>query len=77
MRLRYAKEAGVPIVVAINKCDKPLVDPRKVREDLMAHDVVVEGMGGDVQAVEISALQGTGLEHLQVSGALRTARQPR
>lgn len=64
---RYAREANVPIVVAINKCDKPHADPAKTRRDLMQHDIVVEDMGGDVQVVEISALYGTNIKALQVN----------
>ncbi|KAE9548606.1 hypothetical protein FO519_008180 [Halicephalobus sp. NKZ332] len=63
--IKYAREAGVPIVVAINKIDKPQADPQKTRRDLLQHDIVVEDMGGDVQAVEISALQGTNIKALQ------------
>uniref|UniRef100_A0A7E4VST8 Tr-type G domain-containing protein n=1 Tax=Panagrellus redivivus TaxID=6233 RepID=A0A7E4VST8_PANRE len=63
--IKYAREAGVPIVVAINKCDKPQADPAKTRRDLMQHDIVVEDMGGDIQVVEISALQGTNIKALQ------------
>ncbi|KAI6243637.1 Tr-type G domain-containing protein [Aphelenchoides fujianensis] len=63
--IKYANEAGVPIVVAINKCDKPAADPVRTRRSLMEHGVVVEDMGGEVQVVEISALQGTNIDALQ------------
>uniref|UniRef100_A0A915DL08 Tr-type G domain-containing protein n=1 Tax=Ditylenchus dipsaci TaxID=166011 RepID=A0A915DL08_9BILA len=63
--IRYAKEANVPIVVAINKCDKTTANPTKTRHDLMEYDVIVEDIGGDVQVVEISALRGTNLDRLQ------------
>ena len=63
--IKYAREAGVPMVVAINKCDKPQANPQKTRRDLLQHNVVVEDMGGDVQVVEISALQGTNIKALQ------------
>ncbi|KAI6226839.1 Tr-type G domain-containing protein [Aphelenchoides besseyi] len=63
--IKYANDAGVPMVVAINKCDKPAADPARARRSLMEHGIVVEDMGGDVQVVEISALQGTNIDALQ------------
>ncbi|GAB5390289.1 MAG: hypothetical protein Alpg2KO_32570 [Alphaproteobacteria bacterium] len=63
--ISHAKAAEVPIIVAINKCDLPEANPDKVRQDLLSHELVVEEMGGDVVAVEISAKQGTGLEALE------------
>ena len=62
--INHAKAAGVPIIVAINKIDKPDADPLRVRTDLLAHDVVVESMGGDTLEVEVSAKQKLGLEKL-------------
>ena len=60
----HAKAAGVPMIVAINKIDRPAADPNKVRTDLLQHEVVVEKMSGDVLDVEVSAINGTGLDKL-------------
>jgi translation initiation factor IF-2 len=62
--ISHAKAAGVPIIVAINKIDKPSANPQKVRTDLLRHEVVVESMGGDVLDVEVSATKGTNLDKL-------------
>lgn len=63
--IRHAKAAGVPIVVAVNKMDKPSANPERVRMELLQHEVVVEQMGGDVQCIEISAKQRLNLEKLE------------
>ena len=63
--ISHAKAAGAPIIVAINKIDKPDANPQKVRTDLLQYEIQVEGMGGDVQDVEVSALKGTNLDGLQ------------
>lgn len=63
--IRHAKAAGVPIVVAVNKMDKPAANPERVRMELLQHEVVVEQMGGDVQCIEISAKQRLNLEKLE------------
>ncbi|XP_078432752.1 translation initiation factor 2, small GTP-binding protein [Wolffia australiana] len=63
--MRHAKEANVPIVVAINKCDKPSADPERVKVQLGAEGLPLEEMGGDVQVVQVSALKGTGLDRLE------------
>jgi len=60
----HAKAAGVPLIVAINKIDKPGADPDKVRTELLRHEIVVEAMGGEVLDVEISAVTGEGLDTL-------------
>ncbi|MAE71360.1 MAG: translation initiation factor IF-2 [Gemmatimonadetes bacterium] len=60
----HARAAKVPIVVAINKCDLPGADPLRVRQRLTEHNLVVEDFGGKVQAVEVSAKKGEGLDRL-------------
>ena len=62
--INHAKAAGVPIIVAINKIDKPSADPQKVRTELLRHEVFVESMGGEVLDVEVSATKGTNLDKL-------------
>lgn len=62
--INHTRAAGVPMIVAINKVDKPDANPQKVRERLLSQEVVVEDMGGDVQDVEVSALKRTGLDEL-------------
>ena len=62
--IKHAKAAGVPIIVAINKMDKPDADPQRVRTELLQHEVFVESMGGDVLDVEVSAKTGEGLDKL-------------
>lgn len=62
--INHTKAAGVPMIVAINKVDKPEANPQKVREALLQYEVVVEEMSGDVQDVEVSALKKTGLDEL-------------
>lgn len=62
--INHAKAADVPIIVAVNKIDKPAADPSRVRTELLQHEVFVESMGGDVQEVEVSALKGTNLDLL-------------
>ncbi|XP_017883166.1 translation initiation factor IF-2, mitochondrial [Ceratina calcarata] len=62
--IRMAKNAKVPIIVAINKIDKPNANIKKTQEELAEQDIVVEELGGDVQCVKISALKGTNLKEL-------------
>jgi translation initiation factor IF-2 len=62
--INHTKAAGVPMIVAINKVDKPEAKPQKVREELLQHEVIVEDMGGDVQDVEVSAKNKTNLDKL-------------
>ena len=70
--INHAKAAKVPMIVAINKIDKPGANPDKVRTDLLQHEVVVEKMSGDVQDVEVSALTGQGLDDLLEAIALQS-----
>jgi translation initiation factor IF-2 len=63
--INHAKAAKVPIVVAINKVDKPDADPERVKRDLLQYEVAIEGYGGDVLGVEVSALKKTGLDKLE------------
>jgi translation initiation factor IF-2 len=69
--INHAKAAKVPMIVAINKIDKPSANPTKVRTDLLQHEVVVEKMSGDVQDVEVSAITGEGLDELLEAIALQ------
>ena len=62
--LNHAKAAGVPIIVAINKIDKPAADPKRVQTDLLQHEIVVESMGGETLEVPVSALKRTNLDKL-------------
>ena len=62
--INHAKEAKVPMIVAINKIDKQGSDPNKVRTELLQHGIIVESMSGDVLEAEISATNGVGLEKL-------------
>ncbi|MFT6061863.1 MAG: translation initiation factor IF-2 [Paracoccaceae bacterium] len=69
--IHHAKAANVPMIIAINKCDKPGADPQKVRTGLLQHSVVVEAMSGDVLDVEVSAKTGAGLDKLLEAIALQ------
>ncbi|MGM7678042.1 translation initiation factor IF-2 [Microbacterium sp. A94] len=62
--LNHAQAAGVPIVVAVNKVDKPAANPAKVRQQLTEYGLVAEEFGGDVMFVDVSARQGTGIQEL-------------
>ena len=70
--INHAKAAGVPMIVAINKCDRPAADPNKVRAELLQHEVIVEQMSGEVQDVEVSAITGQGLDELLEAIALQS-----
>lgn len=60
----HAKAANLPIIIAINKMDLEAADPHSVRAALTQHEIVVESLGGDVPAIEISALKGTNVDEL-------------
>ena len=62
--INHAKAAEVPIIIAINKIDKPGADPQRVRTELLSHEIVVESMGGDTLEIEVSALKKTNLDTL-------------
>jgi translation initiation factor IF-2 len=63
--IRHARAAKVPVLVAINKMDKPDANPNRVRQELLQHEMVVEEMGGDVLDVEVSAKTKLGLDKLE------------
>jgi translation initiation factor IF-2 len=63
--IKHAKAAAVPLIVAVNKIDRPGADANRVRQELLQYDVVVEEMGGETQDVEVSALKHTGLDKLE------------
>lgn len=63
--IRHAKAADVPIIVAVNKIDRPDADPSRVRTDLLQHDIQVEEMGGEVLAIDVSATERLNLDKLE------------
>jgi translation initiation factor IF-2 len=63
--IKHAKAADVPIIVAINKIDRPGADPTRVRNELLQYEIVVEDMGGETIDVEVSALKKLGLDKLE------------
>ena len=69
--INHAKAANVPMIVAINKVDRTEANPDKVRTDLLQHEVIVEKLSGEVQEVEVSAINGTGLDELLEAIALQ------
>jgi translation initiation factor IF-2 len=62
--IQHAKAAKVPLIVAINKIDKSGADPERIKNELLAHDIVAESFGGDTQMVELSAKTGQGVDEL-------------
>lgn len=69
--VQHARAAGVPIVVAVNKCDKESADPDRVKNELVAKDVIPEDWGGDVQFINVSAHTGEGIDELLESISLQ------
>jgi translation initiation factor IF-2 len=63
--ITHAKAAKVPIIVAVNKIDKPGANPQRVHQELLQHELVVEDLGGDVLCVNVSAKEGTNLDKLE------------
>ena len=70
--IQHAKAAGAPIIVAINKIDKPGANPTRVINELLQHEIVVESLGGETQAIEVSATEKLGLDDL-IEGILLQA----
>ncbi len=62
--ISHAKSADVPIIIAINKCDKPEADPQKIKEQLLSEDLIVEELSGEIQSVEVSAETGRNIDKL-------------
>ncbi|MEE8312978.1 MAG: translation initiation factor IF-2 [Myxococcota bacterium] len=69
--INHAKAAGVPIVVAVNKIDKPEANPQRVKQALLEHEIVAEEFGGETICVEVSAIKGEGIEKLLEMVALQ------
>ena len=65
--IKHAKAASCPIIVAVNKCDKPEANPQKVRTELLQHELIPEEMGGDIQCIDVSAKNKEGLDNLLVA----------
>src|SRR5699024_2612234 len=70
--IEHAKAAGVPLIVAVNKIDKPEADPDRIKNDLAAHDVIPEEWGGENQFVNVSAKMGDGIDELLEAVLLHT-----
>ena len=62
--VNHAKAANIPIIVAVNKIDKPEANPERIKQELVAHEVVPEDWGGDTMFVDVSAKEGTGIDQI-------------
>ncbi|MEC7381238.1 MAG: translation initiation factor IF-2 [Pseudomonadota bacterium] len=62
--INHSKDAGVPMIIAINKIDKPEANPTKTKNDLLEHELIVEELGGEIQCVELSAETKEGIDNL-------------
>ncbi len=69
--INHAKAAKCPIIVAVNKCDKPDADAQRVRSDLLQYEIITEDFGGDIQCIDVSAHTGQGLEKLEEAMVLQ------
>ena len=63
--INHARAANCPVIIAVNKCDKPEADPQRVRSELLSHEIVTEDFGGDVLCVDVSAHTKMGLDKLE------------
>ena len=63
--INHARAAKCPVIIAVNKCDKPEADPKRVRSELLSHEIVTEDFGGDVLCVDVSAHTKAGLDKLE------------
>ena len=70
--ISHAKSASVPIIVAINKCDKQDAQPHKVKEQLLSEDLIVEDLSGEIQCIELSAETGENIDKLLESIILQS-----
>src|SRR5262249_16666503 len=75
--IHHAKAAKVPIIVAVNKIDKPDAKPERVRTELLQHEIQVESLGGDVLELEVSAKEKTNLDKLLDTIALQAKANPK
>ena len=70
--IHHAKAAGVPIIVAVNKIDKPDADPQRVKNELLSYDIIAEDLGGDVLFIPVSAKNKINLDKLEEAILLQT-----